>query len=128
MQPSPVSASIHAILGVRLSAFQKDPEKIAALQDIDQYGLLQQVVGARDEIPASLDDLIASGDDLLVTPDDHIFEFRGTPTPKPKAEAAYALDHGDAGEHHKLAEQLAGRCFKTRARATSKNRQSSAGP
>jgi hypothetical protein len=74
-------------LGVRLDAYQRDPDKAAALRHLDQYGLLTAIESAQDAVPASLDDLIDSGDDLLATPDDHIFEFRVTPKPVPKAES-----------------------------------------
>lgn len=74
-------------LGVRLDTYRRDPEKAGKLCHLDQYGLLTPTMVAREEVPASLDDLIASGDDLLVTQDDHIFEFRATPPPAPKAES-----------------------------------------
>lgn len=73
-------------LGVRLNAYRSDSDKASALRHLDQYGLLDAQSLAKNEVPASLDDLIASGDDLLATPDDHIFEFRETPIPTPKAE------------------------------------------
>lgn len=72
-------------LGVRLNAYRGDAGKAKSLRDLDQYGLLK--AAAAEAAPTSLDDLIAAGDDLLVTPDDHIFEFRATPTPVPKAES-----------------------------------------
>lgn len=90
-------------LGVRLAAFQKDPAKVTALQDLDQYGLLQHAIDVRNEIPASLDDLIASGDDILVTPDDHIFEFRATPAPKPKAEPDVVAERVPCADFEKFA-------------------------
>ena len=76
-------------LGVRLDSFRRDPIKRSKLMDMDQYGLLATAPTPKidDIIPASLDDLIAADDDLLTTPDDHIFEFRATPPPQPKAEA-----------------------------------------
>lgn len=76
-------------LGVRLDSFRKDAAKAAKLRHLDQYSLLDapDALRANDAVPASLDDLIAAGDDLLGTPDDHIFEFRETPAPQPKAEA-----------------------------------------
>lgn len=75
-------------LGVRLDNFRKDAAKVGKLRHLDQYGLLDAPVGTavNEAAPASLDDLIAAGDDLLSTPDDHIFEFRQTPVPQPKAE------------------------------------------
>lgn len=76
-------------LGVRLDSFRRDPEKVGRLRHVDQYGLLDQQGSeavAKDAVPSSLDELIAAGDDLLSTPDDHIFDFRATPPPSPKAE------------------------------------------
>lgn len=86
--PSAASRSPEEMrLGVRLNALLADEAKAIALQDLDQYGLLQSTEARLDQVPASLDDLIAAGDDLLVTPDDHIFDFQATPPPVPKAEA-----------------------------------------
>lgn len=75
-------------LGVRLDSFRRDPGKVERLLHLDQYGLLAAAAAAppRDAVPASLDELIDAGDDLLATPDDHIFQFRATPAPQPKAE------------------------------------------
>lgn len=102
--PDPSSRSPEEMrLGVRLTAFQKDPSKVAAMQDFDQYGLLQHAAETRNEVPASLDDLISSGDDLLTTPDDHIFEFKATPTPKPKAEADIIAERIPCTEFEKFA-------------------------
>lgn len=86
--PNPDSRSPEEMrLGVRLNAFRSDEVKAAAFRDFDQYGLLHSDSAQKDRVPASLDELLADGDDLLVTPDDHIFEFRATPVPVPKAEA-----------------------------------------
>lgn len=75
-------------LGIRLESFRRDRSKVERLRHLDQYGLLDVgMVSVDDTIPGSIDDLIAAGDDLLSTPDDHIFEFRATPAPQPKAEA-----------------------------------------
>lgn len=75
-------------LGVRLDSFRKDATKVEKLRHLDRYGLLDEAAMAAvsDAVPASIDDLIAAGDDLLSTPDDHIFNFRETPAPQPKAE------------------------------------------
>lgn len=90
-------------LGVRLDAFRKVPEKANGLIDLDQYGMLSGHGSDRGFIPASLDDLIAAGDDLLVTPDDHIFEFRATPAPTPKAEADMIAERVPCIEFEKFA-------------------------
>lgn len=76
-------------LGVRLDSFRKDAAKVGKLRHLDQYGLLDAPMetAVSEAVPASLDDLIAAGDDLLSTPDDHIFDFRETPVPQPKAES-----------------------------------------
>jgi hypothetical protein len=74
-------------LGVRLDTYRNDSDRASGLRHLDQYDLLTPSKTASDEVPASLDDFIESGDDLLVTPDDHIFEFRATPPPSPKAES-----------------------------------------
>src|SRR5690606_26198342 len=68
-----------------------------------QYGLLIPAGPERDKIPASLDELIANGDDLLATPDDHIFEFRATPAPAPKAEADMIAERVPCAEFEKFA-------------------------
>lgn len=75
-------------LGVRLASFRNDAAKVEKLRHLDQYSLLDtpSALTVSDTIPTSIDDLIAAGDDLLSTPDDHIFEFRETPAPQPKAE------------------------------------------
>lgn len=75
-------------LGVRLDSFRKDAAKVGKLRHLDQYELLNAPAKAAgsDALPTSIDDLIAAGDDLLSTPDDHIFQFRETPAPQPKAE------------------------------------------
>ncbi|GAA0318295.1 GIY-YIG nuclease family protein [Sphingomonas oligophenolica] len=90
-------------LGVRLAAFRKAPEKARGLANFDQYELLTAVASEKDAVPASLDDLIASGDDLLVTPDDHIFEFRATPAPMPKAESDMIAERVPCKEFEKFA-------------------------
>lgn len=89
-------------LGVRLNAFRIDEAKVVALRDLDQYGLLQPSLGRKDQVPASLDELIADGDDLLATPDDHIFEFRATPVPVPKAEADMIAERAPCTEFEKF--------------------------
>src|SRR5690606_26524000 len=43
------------------------------------------------------------GDDLLATPDDHIFEFRATPAPAPKAEADMIAERVPCAEFEKFA-------------------------
>lgn len=75
-------------LGVRLDSFRKDVAKVEKLRHLDQYGLLDapMATAVSEAVPTSLDDLIATDDDLLRTPEDHIFDFRETPVPQPKAE------------------------------------------
>ena len=90
-------------LGVRLNAFRADEDKVSTLRDLDQYGLLQQSAARMDQVPASLDELIADDDDLLATPDDHIFEFRATPAPVPKAEADMIAKRTPCAEFEKFA-------------------------
>lgn len=90
-------------LGVRLNAYRSDLAKTDALRHLDQYGLLAPQGHDRDAIPSSLDDLIAAGDDLLTTPDDHIFEFRATPVPTPKAESDVIAERVPCKEFDKYA-------------------------
>lgn len=102
--PDPASRSPEEMrLGVRLAAFRKDEAKVRALRDLDQYDLLASAEHDKDRIPASLDELIADGDDLLSTPDDHIFEFRATPPPVPKAEADMIAERIPCAEFEKFA-------------------------
>ncbi|QIK95558.1 GIY-YIG nuclease family protein [Sphingomonas sp. HDW15A] len=75
-------------LGIRLETFRNDPEKIAKLAHLDTAGLL--AAPSLAPVPTTIDELLAAGDDyadLLATPDDHIFDFKETPAPQPKAEA-----------------------------------------
>jgi hypothetical protein len=102
--PDPASRSPEEMrLGVRLVAFRDDEAKVRALRDLDQYDLLASAEHDKDRIPASLDELIATGDDLLSTPDDHIFEFRATPAPVPKAEADMIAERIPCAEFEKFA-------------------------
>jgi T5orf172 domain len=102
--PDPQSRSPEEMrLGIRLEAFRRSPGKTKGLTDLDQYGMLSEHAPDSDSVPASLDDLIASGDDLLVTPDDHIFEFRATPAPIPKAESDMIAERVPCKEFERFA-------------------------